>query len=51
MAGMQVWNIADFVAVQSTRHIDRINHYGIFTRDQQHRLAANGLREFWVDSQ
>ncbi len=48
VAGMQVWNFADFAAVQSTGRVGGINHKGIFTRIRTPKLAAQVLREFWV---
>ncbi|GIV76929.1 MAG: beta-glucuronidase [Litorilinea sp.] len=48
VAGMQVWNFADFAAVQSIMRVDGVNHKGIFTRSRQPKLAAHVLREFWA---
>lgn len=48
VAGMQVWNFADFAAVQSIARVAGINHKGIFTRTRQPKMAAYVLREFWV---
>ncbi len=48
VAGMQVWNFADFAAVQSVMRVGGLNHKGIFTRIRTPKLAAQVLREFWV---
>jgi beta-glucuronidase len=50
IAGMQVWNFADFAAVQSVGRVGGMNHKGIFTRTRQPKMAAQVLREFWVKS-
>jgi beta-glucuronidase len=48
IAGMQVWNFADFAAVQSIMRVGGMNMKGIFTRTRQPKLAAHVLREFWA---
>ncbi|MCU0486315.1 MAG: hypothetical protein MUC85_09440 [Anaerolineales bacterium] len=48
VAGMQVWNFADFAAVQSIARVGGLNHKGIFTRIRTPKMAAYVLREFWV---
>jgi beta-glucuronidase len=48
VAGMQVWNFADFAAVQSIMRVGGLNMKGIFTRSRQPKLAAQVLRDFWV---
>ena len=48
VAGMQVWNFADFAAVQSIMRIGGLNMKGIFTRTRTPKLAAHVLREFWA---
>lgn len=48
VAGMQVWNFADFAAVQSIMRVGGLNHKGIFTRIRTPKMAAHVLREFWV---
>mgnify|MGYP000919481011 FL=1 len=50
VAGMQVWNFADFAAVQSTMRVGGLNHKGIFTRIRTPKMAAHVLREFWVEN-
>lgn len=47
VAGMQVWNFADFAAVQSIMRVGGLNHKGIFTRIRTPKMAAHVLREFW----
>jgi beta-glucuronidase len=48
MAGMQVWNFADFAAVQGTGRVGSPNFKGVFTRDRQPKLADQVLREHWA---
>jgi beta-glucuronidase len=48
VAGMQVWNYADFAAVQSVMRVGGMNMKGVFTRARQPKMAAHVLREFWV---
>lgn len=48
VAGMQVWNFADFAAVQSIMRVGGLNMKGVFTRTRQPKMAAHVLREFWV---
>ena len=48
VAGMQVWNFADFAAVQSIMRVGGMNMKGVFTRARQPKMAAHTLREFWV---
>lgn len=47
IGGMQVWNFADFAAVQSTGRVGGLNMKGVFTRARQPKMAAQVLREFW----
>ncbi len=49
VVGMQVWNFADFAAVQSLMRVGGINHKGVFTRTRQPKMAAHVLREFWAN--
>jgi hypothetical protein len=46
---MQVWNFADFAAVQSIMRVGGLNMKGIFTRSRTPKMAAHVLREFWVE--
>jgi len=48
VAGMQVWNFADFAAVQSIMRVGGMNMKGVFTRARQPKMAAHILRDFWV---
>lgn len=48
VAGMHVWNFADFAAVQSIARVGGLNHKGIFTRIRTPKMAAHVLREFWA---
>jgi beta-glucuronidase len=48
VAGMQVWNFADFAAVQSIMRVGGLNMKGLFTRTRQPKMAAHVLREFWA---
>lgn len=47
IAGMQVWNFADFAAVQSIMRVGGINMKGVFTRIRTPKMAAHVLRDFW----
>lgn len=49
IAGMQVWNFADFAAVQSVMRVGGLNHKGVFTRIRTPKMAAHVLREFWAN--
>ena len=49
IAGMQVWNFADFAAVQSVMRVGGHNHKGVFTRIRTPKMAAHVLREFWAN--
>ena len=48
MCGMQIWNFADFAAVQGTGRVGGMNLKGVFTRARQPKMAAHTLREWWV---
>ena len=48
IAGMQVWNFADFAAVQSILRVGGLNMKGVFTRSRASKMAAHVLREFWA---
>jgi len=49
VAGMQLWNFADFAAVQSIMRVGGLNMKGVFTRTRTPKMAAHVLREFWLD--
>lgn len=44
--GEQVWNFADFAAVQGPMRVDG-NKKGLFTRDRRPKLAAHYFRQRW----
>jgi beta-glucuronidase len=48
VAGMQVWNFADFATPQSIIRVGGLNMKGVFTRTRTPKMAAHILREFWV---
>jgi beta-glucuronidase len=48
MCGMQIWNFADFAAVQGAGRVGGMNLKGVFTRARQPKLAAHTLRAWWV---
>jgi beta-galactosidase/beta-glucuronidase len=48
IAGMQVWNFADFAAVQGIMRVGGLNMKGVFTRTRTPKMAAQVLREFWT---
>ena len=47
VVGMQVWNFADFAAVQSITRVGGMNMKGVFTRSRQPKMAAHVIREHW----
>ena len=47
MAGMHVWNFADFKTGQGTFRVQAMNLKGVFTRDRRPKMAAHFLRERW----
>jgi beta-glucuronidase len=51
IAGMQLWNFADFAAVQSIIRVGGLNMKGVFTRTRTPKMAAHVLREFWAKGQ
>jgi beta-glucuronidase len=50
MAGMHIWNFADFKTGQSAMRAAGMNHKGVFTRDRRPKMAAHLLRERWTGS-
>jgi beta-glucuronidase len=48
MAGLHVWNFADFKTGQGTSRAGGLNHKGVFTRDRRPKMAAHFLRSRWV---
>jgi beta-glucuronidase len=51
VAGMHVWNFADFATGQSIMRAGSENHKGVFTRERKPKMAAHYLRERWGGSQ
>ena len=49
MAGMHVWNFADFKTGQGTSRAGGMNFKGVFTRDRRPKMAAHFLRSRWVE--
>ena len=48
MAGMHVWNFADFKTGQGIIRMSGLNLKGVFTRDRRPKMAAHFLRSRWV---
>ncbi len=48
VAGMHVWNLADFRTSQGIIRPATMNHKGVFTRDREPKMAAHFLRERWA---
>jgi beta-glucuronidase len=48
VAGLHVWNFADFQATQSIMRVGGMNLKGVFTRERQPKMAAHFLRERWA---
>lgn len=48
VAGLHVWNFADFRTAQGVMRPGGFNLKGVFTRDRQPKLAAHFLRERWA---
>jgi beta-glucuronidase len=47
VAGMHIWNFADFAAVQGTGRVGGMNLKGVFTRTRTPKMAAHMLRAYW----
>ena len=47
VAGMHVWNFADFKTGQGTSRAGGMNFKGVFTRDRRPKMAAHFLRSRW----
>lgn len=47
VAGMHVWNFADFKTSQSVIRLGGFNLKGVFTRDRKPKMAAHYLRSRW----
>ena len=50
MAGMHIWNFADFKTAQATMRAESMNHKGVFTRDRQPKMVAHFLHDRWKPS-
>jgi beta-glucuronidase len=48
VAGMHVWNLADFRTSQGILRPGTMNHKGVFTREREPKMAAHFLRERWL---
>jgi beta-glucuronidase len=48
MAGMHVWNFADFKTGQGTARAAGMNLKGVFTRDRRPKMTAHLLRSRWA---
>lgn len=49
VAGLHVWNFADFKTGQGVMRPAALNHKGVFTRDRRPKMAAHYLRSRWND--
>lgn len=49
IAGMHVWNFADFKTGQGTSRAGGVNFKGVFTRDRRPKMAAHFLRSRWTE--
>jgi beta-glucuronidase len=47
MAGLHVWNFADFKTAQGIIRMGGMNLKGVFTRDRRPKMAAHLLRSRW----
>jgi beta-glucuronidase len=47
MAGMHIWNFADFKTGQGISRAAAMNFKGVFTRDRRPKMAAHFLRDQW----
>jgi beta-glucuronidase len=50
VAGLHVWNFADFKTGQGIIRMGGMNLKGVFTRDRRPKMAAHFLRSRWVRS-
>ncbi len=48
VAGLHVWNFADFKTGQSAMRSASMNFKGVFTRDRRPKMAAHFLRSRWA---
>ncbi len=47
IAGLHVWNFADFKTGQAVMRPASLNHKGVFTRERRPKMAAHFLRSRW----
>jgi beta-glucuronidase len=47
VAGLHVWNFADFKTTQGIMRASGLNQKGVFTRDRRPKMAAHFLRSRW----
>ena len=47
IAGLHIWNFADFKTAQGIMRMGGQNLKGVFTRDRRPKMAAHFLREWW----
>lgn len=47
IAGLHVWNFADFKTGQGAMRPASLNHKGVFTRERRPKMAAHFLRSRW----
>ena len=50
VAGLHVWNFADFKTGQGVMRPTAMNHKGVFTRDRRPKMAAHYLRSQWHEA-
>ncbi len=48
VAGLHIWNFADFKTGQGIIRMGGMNYKGVFTRDRRPKMAAHFLRERWT---
>lgn len=48
VAGLHIWNFANFAAVQSPGRVGGVNRKGVFTRTCTPKMAAHRLRAYWT---
>jgi beta-glucuronidase len=48
VAGMMIWNFADFRTGQAMFRVNGTNMKGVFTRDRKPKMAAHTLRKRWI---
>jgi beta-glucuronidase len=51
VAGLHVWNFADFKTAQGLVRPGGLNTKGVFTRDRRPKMAAHFLRQRWGEQE